>query len=494
MKKIEPFIKYIVLALLVYVPIFGHLNTLPIRIWDESRLATNAYEMLKNGNFIVTYFDGKPDMWNTKPPLLIWLDVLFMKMFGVNELAVRLPSALAGLFVCILLLVFSKKFFKNIWFGYIFVIVLITCNGYINIHATRTGDYDSLLTLFTTLSGLLFFTFCEKQNYKYLYLFFLFISLAVLTKGISGLLFLPALMIYSVFQKKFFLILKSKHFYFGLFSFLIIVFGYYFLRESYNIGYIKAVQENELGGRYLKTIEDHHHDFWFYYSNLIDFQIKYWHLLIPCGLIIGLFNVDKKLNRLTLFSTLMIICYFIVISTAKTKLIWYDVPLYPFLAILITVFIFSIFQFFQFFKPINDILKVNVFPFIFIFLVTINPYRDMVNKTFKPKEFSWDKNFYETGYYLKDAVKGKYNLNDQYLIFDGYKAHYNFYIKILNDKGVRISIKNSKEIKKHDIVFTNQEQIKNFIEMNYEYEKLFPVGDIDKYKIIKRKNLEINVI
>ena len=80
MKKIEPFIKYIVLALLVYVPIFGHLNTLPIRIWDESRLATNAYEMLKNGNFIVTYFDGKPDMWNTKPPLLIWLDVLFMKI------------------------------------------------------------------------------------------------------------------------------------------------------------------------------------------------------------------------------------------------------------------------------------------------------------------------------------------------------------------------------------------------------------------------------
>ena len=113
MKKSQPFIKYLVLAFIIYMPIFGHLNSLPIRIWDEARLATDAYEMLHNGNFIVTYFDGKPDMWNTKPPLLIWFDVLFMKTIGVNELAVRLPSAFAALFTCILFLLFSEKFLKK---------------------------------------------------------------------------------------------------------------------------------------------------------------------------------------------------------------------------------------------------------------------------------------------------------------------------------------------------------------------------------------------
>jgi len=43
------------------MPIFGHLDTLPIRISDESRLAINAYEMLKNKNYLVTHFEGKPD-------------------------------------------------------------------------------------------------------------------------------------------------------------------------------------------------------------------------------------------------------------------------------------------------------------------------------------------------------------------------------------------------------------------------------------------------
>ncbi len=74
--------------------------------------------MLNNGNFIVTYFEDKPDMWNTKPPLLIWIQVLFMKFVGVNELAVRLPSAIAAFFTCITILIFSFMLFETIlvWF------------------------------------------------------------------------------------------------------------------------------------------------------------------------------------------------------------------------------------------------------------------------------------------------------------------------------------------------------------------------------------------
>ncbi|HON53104.1 MAG TPA: glycosyltransferase family 39 protein [Bacteroidales bacterium] len=199
---IQKSLKYLIILGLMYMPIFGHLDTLPIRIWDESRLAINSYEMLQNRDYIVTHYDGKPDMWNTKPPLLIWIQVLFMKMFGVNEFSVRLPSAIAAFLTCITILFFSVRYLTNFWFGFIAVFVLMTSHGYINIHATRTGDYDALLTLFTTLSGLLFFVYCEKQNYKYLYLFFLFTALAVLTKSITGLLFLPAIFLYSIILTK----------------------------------------------------------------------------------------------------------------------------------------------------------------------------------------------------------------------------------------------------------------------------------------------------
>src|SRR4051812_23990930 len=170
------------------MPVFGNLNTLPIRIWDEARIAINACEMHMTGNYIVTTFNFKPDMWNTKPPLLVWCMVLLMKTIGVNELAVRLPSAFAAFFTCLALLLFVKRYFKSELFAFLAVLVLITTNGYIHYHISRTGDYDALLTLFTTTSCLFFYAFSETKKIQYLYLFFITLTLGVLTKGIAGLL------------------------------------------------------------------------------------------------------------------------------------------------------------------------------------------------------------------------------------------------------------------------------------------------------------------
>src|SRR5688572_13968954 len=105
--------KYIALALLIYVPVFGYLDIQPLRTWDESRIAINALEMLENGDWIATYYSGVPDNWNTKPPLLIWLQVILMKTIGVNEVAIRLPSAFAAFFTCLALLAFCIKYLKS---------------------------------------------------------------------------------------------------------------------------------------------------------------------------------------------------------------------------------------------------------------------------------------------------------------------------------------------------------------------------------------------
>ncbi|HLW29489.1 MAG TPA: glycosyltransferase family 39 protein [Brumimicrobium sp.] len=481
------YLKYALLAALIYIPLFGHLGTLPIRIWDEARLAINAYEMLNGGDYIVTHFEGAPDMWNTKPPLLIWIQVLFMKIFGVNEVAVRLPSALAGLFTCIVLLIFSRKYFKINSIGFITVFVLITSYGYINLHATRTGDYDALLTLFTTLGGLLFFSFCETKNYKHLYLFFLFTAFGVLTKSITGMLFIPAIFIYSIIQKQFIPLLKSKHFYFGLLSFLVLVFGYYFLREAYNPGYIAAVQENELGGRFLEVLEDHQHGFLFYFDNFIDLHFSYWHLLVPCGIITGFVIKNKKINRITLFSTLMITTFFLIISTAQTKIKWYDVPLYPFLAIITAIFIYYIFETLKNNKTFNQTLSVNIIPFIFLFLIGITPYQNILDRTYKPKESGQEIEFYEIGYYLKDAVKGKHDLNNKFVLYDGYYAQNLFYLNILNDKGVNVQFKDWTKLDTNDIVIAHQEEVKEYLEEHYNYEIIHTEGNVITYKIYGSK-------
>lgn len=46
---------------------FSHLDDLPLTLWDEGRVAINSLEMYQSSNYVSTLYDGKPDMWNTKP-------------------------------------------------------------------------------------------------------------------------------------------------------------------------------------------------------------------------------------------------------------------------------------------------------------------------------------------------------------------------------------------------------------------------------------------
>src|SRR5690625_1978774 len=61
---------------------------------DEGAFSQATLEMLANGNFLVTYLDGAPRY--DKPILIYWFQALSVKLFGINEFAFRLPSALAA--------------------------------------------------------------------------------------------------------------------------------------------------------------------------------------------------------------------------------------------------------------------------------------------------------------------------------------------------------------------------------------------------------------
>ncbi len=483
------YMKYILLIALLYFPVFGHLDTIPIRIWDEGRVAVNAYEMYMNGNYIVTYFEGQPDTWNTKPPLLNWLQVLLMHTIGINELAVRLPSAFAAFFTCLALLFFSLRLLNNFWFGFMAAMVLVTSQGYIEIHGTRTGDYDALLTFFTTVSCLSFFGFLQTQKNAYLYAFFICLALAVLTKSVAGLLFLPAIFFFTLYSRQMLKLLKNKHFYLGIALFLFQVSGYYFLREWYQPGYLNSVYENELGGRYLEVIEEHRHGFTYYMENFIDIRFIRWYPLLLCGVVVGLMLKDVLLKRLTLFSTLLFLNYFLIISTSQTKLEWYDLPLFPIMSILVAIFIYVVFLYLKNINALNLNLRYNVFPFVFLFLFCLKPYQVIVHKTYLPHLHESHKDLYEIGYFLKDAIKGKINVNNQYLLYKGYNAQNLFYINILKHKGVNIDYKDWTKLTEGDEVITHQLEIKEYLEQNYAYDIVRLVGNVLTYKIHGNKNI-----
>ena len=101
--------------------------------------------MAQNGHWLTPHFAGTPDHWNTKPPLLIWLEALSFKTFGFSTWALRLPTLLVTLGTVVLLFWFAAKVLRRPVAGLFGGVILVTCAGYVRLHVARTGEYDALL-------------------------------------------------------------------------------------------------------------------------------------------------------------------------------------------------------------------------------------------------------------------------------------------------------------------------------------------------------------
>src|SRR5690606_20171172 len=113
-------------------------------------------------------FLGQPDMAAMKPPLQIWLMALSIKIFGANELALRLPSAIAGLITCYFMYWFLASKFKKPVAGVLSAAILLVSYTYVRLHGVRTGDYDGLLTLFTTIFLFYYYLYLQKEQSRHL--------------------------------------------------------------------------------------------------------------------------------------------------------------------------------------------------------------------------------------------------------------------------------------------------------------------------------------
>lgn len=452
-------ILFLVVGALVYFPLFLHIDVLPLKVYDESRLAVNAVEMLESGNLLVTTFEGKPDMWNTKPPLMIMLQAAFMKLIGINELAVRLPAALAGLATVVLLFFFSRKHFKSVAAGIITVLVLVTTKGYVTEHVTRTGDYDVLLTLFNLAGMLAFYYAIETENKqrqgKYLLLTAICATFAVLTKSVVGLMFFPAFFVYALIHKKLLLILKNKYLYFSILVFIIPVLSYYLLRETYNPGYLQAIFDNELGGRYLETLEDHKAPFYWYFNEIASRDFTPWIMLLPFSLVLGL-TKSAATRRLTILCSLVALSFLLIISMGQTKLDWYESPVYPILSLLAMFPLLAIYEHFKKYKIIGFFLMISVFA---------APYWTIVQKSYLPKP-AGDGSKY--GLMLRDTEQYKKIVIAQL----GYNSHVNFYKKMYDSRGQEIIRNHPEYLSLGDIVLFCEQNVKDIIDKKYEYTSL----------------------
>ncbi len=87
------------LLLLLVAAVLGRVLTLgvyPLMDTTEARYAEIARKMVELNDWVTPWFDYGVPFW-AKPPLSIWLTSASFKLFGINEIAARLPHWLAGM-------------------------------------------------------------------------------------------------------------------------------------------------------------------------------------------------------------------------------------------------------------------------------------------------------------------------------------------------------------------------------------------------------------
>jgi 4-amino-4-deoxy-L-arabinose transferase-like glycosyltransferase len=291
-----------------------------MELWDESRNANNAIEMAINGQWLVTTFNGLPDHWNTKPPLLIWMVAALLQSGAPALLALRLPSVVATMATVSLLFLFCRIALHDRLAGVLSALLLLASSLFMGPHVSQTGDYDALLSFLTLAVVLSFWRYVDtarEQGSRWLMISGAALTLAVLTKGVCALFVVPGLVAYLLLKCRFLWAMRDTRLWLTALAVLIVSAGYYLGRDALDPGYLQAVWRNELGGRYLAALEAHHEGPLFYFLVLLlEFEPGF--LLIPL-LILPLRGSDTLRRDVVLVGTLAAVSLLIVITTARTN-------------------------------------------------------------------------------------------------------------------------------------------------------------------------------
>lgn len=320
MKILKKIILILMIFLAVYICFFK-LNFSPLENWDEAWYGDVIRSMMRTKNFIVLFHNRV--FFLDKPPLLIWLGVIFSSIFGLSELSIRLTSAIAGF----LTIVLACQYVYKKW-GLLPAVISFGTLALNNVFIwrTRTGNIDALVTL---LIFLIFLTVSSKHKHKYIFLGILFA--AVYLAKASLVLFPMLVFILSEFIYERKQIVKRIPKYLFMFFIVLLVCGTWLYLGDRQVGsgfsnYYLFHSDQNVAQISLKAFKIDY--FLFAYYSL---QRRFAYLLL-FGLILLLGKIKEKQSFLILSFSLWLV---LLLSFSQRNNNWYLMPSMPFWSVAI---------------------------------------------------------------------------------------------------------------------------------------------------------------
>ncbi|TWJ13911.1 phospholipid carrier-dependent glycosyltransferase [Geobacter argillaceus] len=311
---------------------FQLLGRCPLIEPDEGRYSEIPREMLERGDFVtpllnyVKYFE--------KPPLHYWLNALSFSLFGQNEFAARFAGTLCGLLTVLFTYWLGRQLFER-RVGLLAALIIGSSGGFLV--QSRINITDMTLTFCLTLclgSFLLGIRDEGPGKRLYYYLGYAAAALAVLAKGLIGIVFPGGIIFLFLLFRKRWRLLAEMRLCSGTILFLVIAAPWFILVSLHNPEFPRFFFIHEHFERFLTKVHHRYQPVWFFLPVLLGTMLP-WSFFIPEALRRAWrdrrSNQGDPLTYLAIWA-LLIFAFF---SKSNSKLVPYILPIFPPLALLI---------------------------------------------------------------------------------------------------------------------------------------------------------------
>lgn len=336
---------------------FWHLGSIGLIDETEPLFAEASRQMIVRNDWITPFFNDVTRF--DKPALVYWFQAIGYLIIGVNEWAVRIPSAVAatatiGLsFYSLQWYFFKRDALQGVtlptrrWLIPSLAAAMMAFNASMLVWG-RTGVSDMLLTGCTASSLLCFFLgYAKHQEGEasggWYFAFYVLVAGAILTKGPVGFV-LPGLIIaaFLFYIGKFFEVLREIR----LIPGLLIIFGlaapWYMLVIWRNADYIDSFFGYHNVERFTEVVNGHQAP-WFFYFIVVLLGFAPYSVYLPSAMLnlkfwqLGNWRHTRRVEQFSIFAFIWFVCVFGFFTVAVTKLPSYVLPLMPAAAILVSI-------------------------------------------------------------------------------------------------------------------------------------------------------------
>ena len=226
----------------------------PLMDTSEARYGEMVRLMVETNDWITPHFDYNVPFWG-KPPLFIWMSAISFKLFGINEFAARFPSLLTS--VGTLWLTWKLAAFQlNQTSAKLAVLILTTCAMFLVLSGALLADPIMVFSITLVITGFWvgFHSQDSSQAIRWRYLFFVGSALALLAKGLAGLVLagLP-IFFWCLFRKQFLPLWQRMPWVSGSLLTALIALPWFILAELKTPGMLEYMIIGEHFSRYLNS-------------------------------------------------------------------------------------------------------------------------------------------------------------------------------------------------------------------------------------------------